>query len=134
TDLARQRDEQAQQRRRRQLTPEHTAAPAVVAIEVDGGRLRTRAEGAGPGVHAAQSKEDKVACLVTLTDVEAAADPCPEPPPSFIEPRRIQRLVQKMAGQAGDGPAAPEPPETDLLTPDTTATDPGAADPAAEPW
>jgi hypothetical protein len=134
TDLACQRDEQAHHRRRRQLTPEDTTVPTVVAVEVDGGRLRTRAPDTGPGVHAAQSKEDKLACLVTLTNVEHAADPCPEPPPSFIEPRRIQRLVQSMAGPAGDGPAGPEPPAADPLTPEAAATGHGAADPEAEPW
>jgi hypothetical protein len=136
TDLARQRDEQAHHRRRRQLTPEDTTVPAVVAVEVDGGRLRTRAPDAGPGVHAAQSKEDKLACLVTLTDVEPAGDPCPEPPPSFAEPRRIQRLVQQMAGPAGDpsaDPAAsPEGPAAGPPDPSDAAA--AVTDPAAEPW
>ena len=34
------------------LAPRVATAPAVVAVEVDGGRLRTRAAGRGPGVHA----------------------------------------------------------------------------------
>lgn len=127
TDLARARDAQAQARRRRVLPPRVTAAPAVVAVEVDGGRLRTRASGRGPGVHAAQGKEDKVACLVTLSDIAGAIDPCPEPPESFVQPRRIQRLVRQMAGRSGDGDAPPvdEPPA------DAPAS--GAA-PEAEPW
>jgi hypothetical protein len=104
------------------------AAPEVVAVEVDGGRLRTRAAGSGRGVHAAENKEDKIACLVTLTGAEHATDPQPEPPPSFVQPRRIQRLVQQMAGQASDPTAGTAPAE------------PGAAealpvgDPQAEPW
>jgi hypothetical protein len=125
-DLARARDAQADQRRRRTLTPGVATPPAVVAVEVDGGRLRTRAADHGPGVHAAESKEDKIACLVTLTDVGHAADPQPEPPPSFVEPRRIQRLVQQMAGQAGEPTAAADPPPGPA-----TATPP---DPQAEPW
>jgi hypothetical protein len=92
-DLAAAHAAQATARRHRVLAPRVTTAPAVVAVEVDGGRLRTRAAGRGPGVHAAEGKEDKIACLVTLTDVAGDADPCPEPPPSFVEPRRIQRLV-----------------------------------------
>src|SRR5437899_816301 len=98
---------QAAARGRRVLAPRVPTAPAVVAVEVDGGRLRTRAAGCGPGVHAAEGKEDKIACLVTLTEVGGDADPQPEPPPSFVEPRRIQRLVQQMAGRSGDGDAAP---------------------------
>ena len=44
-DLARKRDAQAQKRRRRRLSPAGGATPEVVAVEVDGGRLRTRAAG-----------------------------------------------------------------------------------------
>jgi hypothetical protein len=127
TDLAAARDAAAKARWHRALPPRETTAPAVVAVAVDGGRLRTRAAGRGPGVHAAEGKEDKVACLVTLTDVAQDADPCPEPPPSFVEPRRVQRLVRQMAGRSGDGeaPAADEPPA------DPPAI---AASPAVEPW
>jgi len=135
TDLARQRDAQAEQRRRRQLAPRVATTPAVVAVEVDGGRLRTRAPDSRGGVHAAENKEDKIGCLVTLTDVASTEDPQPEPPPSFLQPRRIQRLVQQMAGQAGEPlPASATPrPEPDL---DEATALPAAAvaDPAAEPW
>lgn len=124
TDLAKARDAAAQARWHRALPPRETAAPAVVAVAVGGGRLRTRAGGCGPGVHAAEGKEDKVACLVTLTDVAQDADPCDEPPPSVVEPRRVQRLVQQMAGRSGDGGGPPpgEPPAA------------AAATPQAEPW
>jgi hypothetical protein len=129
-DLARVRDEGAAKQRRRELVPRVATAPDVVAVEIDGGRLRTRGTGQGPGVHEAQNQEDKIACLVTLTRVEHAQDPQPEPPPSFVEPRRIQRLVQQMAGQATDpkaGPAGPASGEAD---------GPPAASPRpeAEPW
>jgi hypothetical protein len=132
-DLARARDEQAHQRRRRQLTPRVATAPDVVAVEVDGGRLRTRAPGHGRGVHEAENKEDKIACLVTLTSVPHAEDPQPEPPPSFVEPRRIQRLVQQMAGQASDPLAAADgtPVGAEEAAPPPAA---GARAPAAEPW
>lgn len=108
SELAAARDAQALAHRRRQLVPEEAPpSPAVVAaVEVDGGRLRTRAPGCGPGVHQAQSKEDKVACLVTLPSATHVQDPQPEPPPSLQEPRRVQRLVQKMKGQAAELSAA----------------------------
>lgn len=101
-DLARQRDAQAVQRRRRQLKPRVAQTPQAVVVEIDGGRLRTRAKDQGQGVHQAENKEDKVACLATLESVEHADDPQPEPPPTFLQPRRVQRLVQQMAGQAGE--------------------------------
>jgi hypothetical protein len=93
-DLARQRDARAEQRRRRHLKAQVGQTPAAAVVEVDGGRVRTRAPGAGRGVHQAENKEDKIACLATLHSVEHGQDPQPQPPPSFLQPRRVQRLVQ----------------------------------------
>jgi len=104
TELAQKRDEKVAQRRRRQLPVRVATPPEVVAVEVDGGRLQTREMGAGPGVHDKQNKEDKVACLVSLQSEVHQQDPQPEPPESFLEPRRVQRLVQAMKGQAGNKP------------------------------
>jgi hypothetical protein len=104
SELARQRDRKALLRRRRQLPVRVPVTPAVVAVEVDGGRLRSRAPGCGPGVHGRQSKEDKVACLVTLKSRVYQQDPQPQPPAAFLEPRRVQRLVQQIKGNAGDLP------------------------------
>jgi hypothetical protein len=99
------RDRKVVEHRRRQLEPRTAVVPEAVVVEVDGGRIRTRAAGAGPGVHEAQNKEDKVACLATLTGPTFAADPCPEPPQSFQCPRRVQRLVARMKGAAGEAAA-----------------------------
>ena len=134
TDLAHQRDERAEKRRRRELKPRVAVTPAVVAVEVDGGRVRTRAPGCGRGVHQAENKEDKLACLVTLTDVARAEDPQPEPPPSFVQPRRVQRLVQQMAGQASEPLAAAEAPPAGPAGQTEAAADEAAPDPQAEPW
>src|SRR5262249_57181036 len=110
-ELAGARQTQAVAHRQRQLTAETTPSPAVVAaVEVDGGRLRTRASGCGPGVHQAQHKEDKIACRVSLPSDTYAQDPQREPPPSWREPRRVQRLVQKMKGLSGESPAAADEP------------------------
>jgi hypothetical protein len=107
-DLARQRDEQAAQYRRRELQPRVAEPPPLAVIEVDGGRLGTRRAGAGPGVHQAQAKEDKVACLVSMRSQTHAADPQPQPPPSFRDARRVARLVQQFQAQAA--PPADTPP------------------------
>ena len=107
TELVGQRDHKAGLNRNK--VPVRVAAtPEVVAVEVDGGRLRTRAADAGPGVHQAQNKEDKIACLVSLKSAVSTQDPQPEPPPSLLLPRRVERLVQQMAGQAGDSNASVE--------------------------
>jgi hypothetical protein len=101
------------------------AAPEVVAVEVDGGRLRTREADCGPGVHRQQNKEDKVACLVTLHSAAQEHDPQPEPPESFLEPRRVQRLVQPMQGLSGDPPPEEEP-AAEAAPPPGPAERPGA--------
>jgi hypothetical protein len=134
-DLAHARDARAQQRRRRRLSPRVATTPEVVAVEVDGGRLRTRAADSGCGVHAAENKENKIACLVTLTRVAHAADPQPEPPPSFVQPRRIQRLVQQMAGQASEPLGGAAPPPVLAEAEEAAAAPPAAVlDAEAEPW
>jgi hypothetical protein len=123
-DLARQRDEQAAQYRRRQLPSRVPQPPPVAVVEVDGGRLGTRQTGAGPGVHHAQAKEDKIACLVSMRSDTHAVDPQPQPPAAFRDCRRVARLVQQFQGQttpAADASDLAEPPAD--ATPRTEAAD-----------
>jgi len=110
-ELAQLRDHKVFQQRRRELPVRVATTPEAVAVEVDGGRLRTRAAGCGPGVHDKQNKEDKVACLVTLKTAAQPTDPQPEPPESFQQPRRVQRLVRQMQGQSADKPPGQANPE-----------------------
>jgi hypothetical protein len=126
-ELVAQRDRKAAQDRNT-LPVRVTTPPEVVAVQVDGGRLRTRAAAAGPGVQEAQNKEDKVAGLVTLTSAASAHDPQPEPPPRFLLPRRVERLVQQMAGQAGETADEAQPPENQA------EEAPAPRDPEQEPW
>ena len=100
-ELIGERDRKAVEPRRRQLRPRTDVVPEAVVVEVDGGPIRTRASNSRPGVHEAQNKEDTIACLAAVMGPTFAADPCPEPPESFLCPRRVQRLVSQMKGQAG---------------------------------
>jgi hypothetical protein len=138
TDLARARDDQAEKRRRRQLQPRLASTPAAVVVEVDGGRLRTRASDAGSGVHQAHNQEDKIACLATLHSICQANDPQPQPPPSFLQPRRIRRLVQQMAGQAGEltnsADAASVAVSADAADGSVTVETPAVGHVEDEPW
>lgn len=106
------RDRKVIAHRRRQLPARVVVIPEAVAVEVDGGRIRTRGAERGPGVHDAQNKEDKVAALVTLTTAACAHDPCPEPPDAFRCPRRVTRLVAQMKGQAGEAHPQETPEES----------------------
>jgi hypothetical protein len=111
-ELIARRDQTVVEHRRRRLEPRTAVVPEAVVVEIDGGRIRTRAADAGPGVHQAQNKEDKVACLATLSGPSFAADPCPEPPDAFQCPRRVQRLVAQMKGSAGEAAAQERPDES----------------------
>jgi hypothetical protein len=118
TEMAQRRDDQVVRRRRRQLPARVAGPPEVVAVEVDGGRLRTRAAGCGSGVHQPQYKEEKIACLINLHTTTSEQDPQPHVPASFLLPRRVQRLVQKIKGQAGESaPAEAEAEDTTEATP-----------------
>jgi hypothetical protein len=105
-ELIEQRDHKVVQRRRRQLPARVAVPPTVAVVEIDGGRQRTREAGCGPGVHQPENKENKIACLLNVRTAVQQTDPQPEPPESFLLPRRVQRLVQRMKGQAGE--AVPE--------------------------
>jgi hypothetical protein len=116
-EMLEDRADKLDKRRRREL-PVRVANPAeVVAVEVDGGRLRTREPGCGPGVHHKEYKEDKIACLVSLTSEVQQEDPQPQPPESFLQPRRVQRLVQQIkrarvqGSQEQDALGEPEEPK-----------------------
>lgn len=121
-ELINERDRKVVEHRRRQLPTRVAVIPDAVAVEVDGGRLRTRVAGRGPGVHDARNKEDKVACLTTLTSSTYAHDPCPEPPDSFSCPRRVKRLVTQMKGRAGEANPQEIPDEPADPVTDSTAT------------
>jgi hypothetical protein len=126
-ELVQQRQAKVVQRRQRQLTPRESTAPEAVAVEVDGGRLRTRAPDSGPGVHEPESKEHKVACLLPVSSQPQEQDPQPEPPESFLQPRRVQRLVRQMKGQAGESLppelAAAQEAEAEVEPPDEQTPD-----------
>jgi hypothetical protein len=126
-ELIAQRDRKVIEHRRRQLPPRTCVTPQAVVVEVDGGRIRTRAAAAAPGVHDAQNKEDKIACLATLHGQVFASDPQPEPPAAFQCPRRVQRLVQQMKGQAAGAEPQQNPGEG-------TARSAAAAAVEAERW
>jgi hypothetical protein len=108
------RDAETQQYQQQQLLRAYSAAPAVAAVMLDGGRYQTRAEDAGRGVTAPAWKETKVACCQTYTDVVRARDPQPQPPAKFVDREQVKRLVaemQSVGGKTVARPASPPPPK-----------------------
>src|SRR4030042_1672954 len=57
--------------------------PDLAVVECDGGRIRTREPGHGPGVHRSGEgwREDKNACLIRAKRRVFPEDPQPQPPP-----------------------------------------------------
>jgi hypothetical protein len=129
-EMARARDDNTLQHRRRQLPAEVANAPTLAAIEVDGGRLFTRQAGCGPGVHQAQAKEDKIGCLLSLESRTHQEDPQPEPPPAFRDCRRVVRLVQRVHG----GPPGLMPDKDQPAPQQAKQAEERAEGFAVEPW
>lgn len=96
------RDEQVKAFREKRLESQYAQAPKAAAVMVDGGRVRTRAEEAGRGVHAPSWCESKVACCQSMASNCHSIDPQPEPPGKFLEPVQAARLASEIKSR-GDG-------------------------------
>ncbi|HEY6564988.1 MAG TPA: hypothetical protein VIY86_10860, partial [Pirellulaceae bacterium] len=108
-ELAAARDEQAERHRRRELPSEATTPVPIACIEVDGGRLQTRASEASRGVHEPAWKESKVACLWRMEGATFSEDPHPEPPRCFRDPEHVQRLAREIKNVSSPHADRPEP-------------------------
>ena len=95
-ELAEVRDEQAAQYVEGTLEPQVKEPPQTVAVATDGGRILTRAEDAGRGVHDPAWKESKVACLLTFSSQAAEVDPHPELPSCFTDEAGVGKLVREI--------------------------------------
>jgi len=82
--------------REQRLQCAYAAAPAAAAVMVDGGRVQTRLDEAGRGVHGGRWRETKVACCLSLSSREQAQDPQPEPPSKFLDETRVAQLAAEV--------------------------------------
>ena len=108
-ELAKQRDRQAAQQVEGTLEVEVKQSPETVAVGTDGGRIFTRAEEAGRGVHDPAWKETKIACLTTYSSQPSAVDPHPELPGCFADKDGVGKLVREVKSirnEAGDRAAS----------------------------
>jgi hypothetical protein len=93
--------------------------PDLAVVECDGGRIRTREPGHGPGVHrrAEGWRETKNACLIRAARTVSEGDPQPEPPACFCDPEHVAKIAEtealSVAAPLPDSAAAgPEPSES----------------------
>lgn len=82
--------------------------PQLACVEVDGGRMQTRTQGQGPGVHEAHWRETKTAGFFRMKTASYAADPHPELPRCFADRQRMKGLLPG-AGETPAQSVAPPP-------------------------
>jgi hypothetical protein len=129
--LQAQRDHHVVQFQARELKPRVETRPALAVVEVDGGRLRIRKEGDGPGAHDASWREDKIAMLATAAITVSDADPEPELPACFGDRGYVEKLVREISGVSSMSPSDP-PDERPADAPPTATTSPKPARPRPE--
>jgi hypothetical protein len=73
--------------------------PALAVVECDGGRIRTRQPGNGPGVTLEGKgwNETKNACLIRADHKTFEEDPRPDPPACFLEPKHVAKIAETEA-------------------------------------
>jgi len=71
--------------------------PEVAIVEFDGGRIRTRKEGCGPGVHLSAKgwNETKNAIFVSAASETSACDPQPKPPACFLDAAHVAKITEQ---------------------------------------
>ena len=75
------------------------APPELAVVECDGGRIRTREPGRGPGVHRTAEgwRETKNACLIRCARKTSEDDPQPDPPACFLDPKHVAKVAETEA-------------------------------------
>lgn len=96
-ELADRRD--ASPRSGRTLANTRQDAPDLAVAECDGGRIRTRIPGNGPGVTKGGKgwNETKNACLIRAQRKTFEEDPEPEPPECFCDPKHVAKIAETEA-------------------------------------
>ena len=118
TELHARQEQRARQHARRELPAPVGQPPIEIAcVQMDGGRIRTRAPDHGRGVHEQTWKEDKVGVLWKMTGPTFEKDPQPEPPPCFCDKTHVLHVVRGLKQQS----ATAESNETSATEIDSTA-------------
>jgi hypothetical protein len=70
--------------------------PSLAIVSCDGGRIRTRQEDCGPGVHLSGKgwNETKNAIFVSAASETSTSDPEPTPPKCFFNPSHVAKLTE----------------------------------------
>jgi hypothetical protein len=107
SEWAAHRDADVQAFRDKQLRVAYQGTPQAASVMLDGGRLQTRADGAGTGVTDPQWREFKAASLETLRSGVHTVDPQPEPPTRYRDREQVARLAAELKAARGAAAARP---------------------------
>jgi hypothetical protein len=131
TEMTRQRDLKTTRHQEKTLPVAVAGIPSLVVVEIDGGRYLARdpAAGTGPGAHGVGWKEDKAACLVTMTGAAFDHDPHPDLPTCFTDKKSVAKLVKGLTSQGSlseltDTSGGDETPELTVFAATDTPTTP----------
>jgi hypothetical protein len=79
---------------------------ALACVSIDGGRMQTRIDGGGRGVHGPHWRETKNALFLRMNDVSSENDPHPELPSCFRDHHRMKKLLPGIEPLEGDSKEA----------------------------
>ena len=99
--------------------------PALAAVFCDGGRMRTRAEGGGHGVHEPHWRETKNAAFHRMKSESYRSDPQPDLPECFRNQAYVEKLVL--------GLKKAKQPQQEMISPLVEDTASAAAEICEEP-
>ncbi len=83
--------------------------PQVAIVLNDGGRIRTRQMGCGPGVHLEKEgwSETKNAAFISVTSETSDVDPEPQPPACFLNAEHVAKLTEQATTAENTGREGP---------------------------
>lgn len=110
TEMAAQRDARADAYFNQPLPRGHALpqTPICLAcVSIDGGRMQTRTEGGGRGVHDPHWRETKNALFSRMQSPSFDSDPHPDLPACFADRQQMKTLLSGLAADQAD----PQPPD-----------------------
>lgn len=110
-ELLAQREHDAALQQHRELRSTNETPVEIACVEVDGGRMQTRAAEQGRGVHDRSWKETKVAALWKMTGPTFETDPHPDPPHCFLDPDHVSQMVREIKRQRSESHERDDSPE-----------------------
>jgi hypothetical protein len=117
TELVQDRDTRVDAYFDQPLPREHrqpTTPISLATVSIDGGRMQTRVDSAGPGVHNAHWRETKNALFLRMTSDSFRSDPHPELPACYADRKRMKSLLSGLGEDAAtcaeEGSVASQPP------------------------